>query len=258
MKKRVLSLPACLSLSIAALFAYTNAHADTVLGLYAGAQAWQMNTTGGFSDDGNNLDFNFSDKTKSSFYVALEHPIPLVPNVKLQRTNMDAQGDVVLSSQFVFGGELFTATTTAVTDVKLSATDVILYYELFDNDLVSFDVGINAKYLDGELFVVDKNDPTASGREEFSGVVPMLYSRLALGLPATGFGAYAEGSYLSFDDQTITDYQAGLTYSLMENLAIDLTFQLGYRAVQVELKDLDSIYSQLDFKGAFVGMDVHF
>lgn len=247
-----------ISLSLLGLLSSFSSQADTVLGLYAGAQAWNMETTGGFSDDGSNINFNFTDKTKSSVYVALEHPIPLIPNIKLQRTSMNTQGDVVVETSFTFGDELFTSNSTAVTDVKLSSTDAIFYYELFDNDLISFDVGINAKYIDGELFVIDKSDPTNTGREEFSGIVPMGYSRLAFGIPATGFGVYVEGSFLSFDDQTLSDYQAAVTYSLMENLAVDLTFQLGYRAVKVELDDLDSIYSDLEFKGVFAGLEVHF
>lgn len=247
-----------LAIGITGLLTCVNAQADTLLGIYAGAQGWNMETTGGFSDDGTNLDFNFDDKTQSSFYVALEHPIPLVPNIKLQRTSMDTDGMVSLSANFTFGDEIFTTSSTVLTDVSLTSTDAILYYELFDNDLLSFDVGINAKYLDGELFVVDSEDPTTSGREEFSGVVPMLYSRLAIGIPATGLGAYVEGSYLSFDDQTLTDYQAAVTYSLMENLAIDMTFQVGYRSVEVDLDDLDGIYSNLQFKGVFAGLEVHF
>lgn len=247
-----------ISIGMVSLFTCFSSQADMLLGLYAGAQGWNMESQGGFSNDGSNLDFNFKDKTKTNFYVALEHPIPLVPNIKLQRTNMDTSGNVLLNSTFEFGGEIFSAATPVLTDVKLTSTDTILYYELFDNDLLSFDVGVNAKYLDGELFVVDKEDPSNTGREEFSGIVPMLYSRVAFGIPTTGFGAFFEGSYLSFDDQQLTDYQAAITYSLMENLAIDVTLQLGYRSVKLELDDLDGIYSNLDFKGAFAGVEVHF
>lgn len=247
-----------LAIGMAGLITCFSSQADTLLGLYAGAQGWNMETTGGFSDDGSNIAFNFADKTKSSFYVALEHPIPLVPNIKLQRTAMDTAGDVLVSASFTFGDEIFTANSTALSDVKLTSTDAILYYEIFDNDLLSFDLGINAKYIDGELFVIDKNDPTNSGREAFSGVVPMAYSRIAIGIPATGLGAYVEGSFLSFDDQTLSDYQAAITYSLMENFAIDLTFQVGYRNVKLDLDDLDGIYSNLEFKGAFAGLEVHF
>ncbi|WP_340681140.1 TIGR04219 family outer membrane beta-barrel protein [Paraglaciecola sp.] len=248
-----------LAIGITTLLTCFSTQADTLLGLYAGAQGWNMETTGGFANDGANLvDFNFDDKTQSSFYVAFEHPIPLVPNIKIQRTGMDTNGEVSLPTQFKFGDIILPVDTAVLTDVKLTTTDFILYYELFDNDLISFDFGINAKYLDGELFVIDKNDPSTSGREEFSGVVPMAYSRLAIGMPLTGFGAYVEGSFLSFDDQTISDYQAAITYSLMDNLAIDMTFQLGYRSVEVDLEDLDGIYSNLEFKGVFAGLEVHF
>jgi outer membrane protein len=247
-----------LSLGLIFLGASFTSDADTLLGLYAGAQGWNMQTSGGFSSDGTNADFNFEDQTNSNLYVAFEHPLPLIPNIKVQRTIMDTLGETTLNSQYTFGGEIYAENTDVITDVQLTATDFILYYELFDNDLISFDVGINAKLLDGELLVTQKDDPSNSTREAFSGPVPMVYSRLAIGLPFTGFGAFVEGSFLSLDDHTLSDYQAALTYSLMENLAVDVTFQVGYRAVELELDDLDNIYSNLEFKGVYAGLEVHF
>jgi outer membrane protein len=253
MKKSLLSL--CVLSSIMA----TSAHADMLLGLYAGAQGWNMETSGSFADDANETNnFMFEDETKGSFYVAFEHPIPLVPNIKLQRTDLDTAGEVNLDANFEFGGELYTTNTDVLTDVELTSTDIILYYELFDNDLISFDVGINGKYLDGNLIVQDRDDLSFSSMEEFSGVVPMLYSRIQVGIPLTGFGAYIEGSFLSFDDQTLSDYQAAVTYSLLDNIAIDMTFQLGYRAMTLDLDDLDGIYTDLEFSGVFAGVEVHF
>ena len=244
-----------LSIGLLALCASFTSQADTLLGLYVGAQGWNMETSGGFSNDGSNADFNFEDQSNANLYVAFEHPIPLIPNVKVQRTAMDTQGDVILDDQFTFGDKIFAANGNAFTDVSLTSTDFILYYELFDNDLVSFDFGLNAKYIDGEFLAsVDAE----IGREEFSGAVPMIYSRLAVGVPLTGLGAFVEGSFLSIDDHTISDYQAAITYSLLENFAIDMTFQLGYRAVILELDDLDDIYSDLEFKGVYAGLEVHF
>ena len=217
-----------------------------------------MQTSGGFFENGNNGGFNFEDEAKTNFYVALEHPLPLLPNVKVQKTEMDTNGDVTLGTTFIFGGA---TSLDATANVQLTATDIILYYELFDNDLISFDFGINAKYIEGEFLVTDKIDPSQTGREDFSGPIPMLYSRLAVGLPFTGFGAYVEGSYLSFDDNKVSDYQAVITYSLLENLVLDLTFQVGYRAVTLELDYSDnnnSINSDLEFKGPFAGLEVHF
>ena len=252
MKKTVLSI------GMIVMGVSFTSQADTLLGLYAGAQGWNMQTAGGFSSDGTNANFNFEDKANSNLYVAFEHPLPLIPNIKVQRSIMDTLGEAKLNSTFTFGDEIYASDIDVITDVGLTATDFILYYELFDNDLISFDVGINAKYLDGKLVVTEKEDPSSSSSEAFSGPVPMLYSRLAIGVPFSGFGAFVEGSFLSIDDHTLSDYQAALTYSLMENLAVDVTFQMGYRAVELELDDLDNIYSNLEFKGVYAGLEVHF
>ena len=232
--------------------------ADTLFGLYAGAQNWNVQTSGGFSNNDDDANFNFYEQANSNLYVAFEHPVPFIPNVKLQRTVIDTNGEATLDTGFDFGGKTYASSSNLITDVELTVTDFILYYELFDNDLISFDLGLNAKYIDGELFVTDKGDESNSAREKFSGPIPMAYSRLALGLPLTGFGAFVEGSFLSIDDQTLSDYQAAVTYSLIENLAIDVTFQIGYRAITLELDDLDDIYADLEFKGFFAGLEVHF
>ncbi|WP_293748716.1 TIGR04219 family outer membrane beta-barrel protein [uncultured Paraglaciecola sp.] len=247
-----------LSIGMIVLGVSFTSQADTLLGLYAGAQGWNMQTSGGFSSDGTNANFNFEDKANSNLYVAFEHPLPLIPNIKVQRTIMNTMGETTLNSQYSFGDEIYAANTDLNTDVQLTATDFILYYELFDNDLISFDVGVNAKYIDGDLMVTEKEDSSSFSREEFSGPVPMVYSRLAIGIPFSGFGAFVEGSFLNIDDHTLSDYQAALTYSLMENLAVDVTFQVGYRAVELELDDLDDIYSNLEFKGVYAGLEVHF
>ncbi|MBL4630272.1 MAG: TIGR04219 family outer membrane beta-barrel protein [Paraglaciecola sp.] len=250
-----------LSIGLVALCTCFTSQADTLLGLYVGAQGWNMETTGGFSDDGDNGDFNFENEAKSNFYVAFEHPIPLIPNIKIQKTEMDTAGDVTLDTNFTFGDEIFPISSEVTTNVQLTTTDIILYYEFFDNDLISFDFGINAKYIEGEFLITDKTDPSKFELEDFSGPIPMLYSRLAFGVPFTGLGAFVEGSFLSIDDNTLLDYQAVITYSLIENLAIDVTFQVGYRAVTLELDysdDNNRIHSDLEFKGPFAGLEVHF
>lgn len=234
-----------------------SAQSDTIAGVYAGVQAWQTDTTGGFADSSSTANFNFDDETNTSFYVAVEHPLPFIPNIKVARTTLDNSGTTALDTSFTFDGELYTANSTVDTMIDLTATDFILYYELFDNDLVSFDLGINAKYIDGSLSVVDAASNT-QGTGEFSGVVPMAYSRLQLGLPFTGLAAYAEGSYLSFDDHELSDYQVAVAYSFIESLAVDMTLQVGYRKVTVDIEDLDDIYANMEFDGVFAGLEVHF
>lgn len=240
-----------------------NLHADTVLGVYLGAQGWNMETTGSFADNSTQAasaqiaDFSFDDQTQGSAYIALEHFVPFVPNVKLIRTQMDTDGITQLSGSFSFGGELYTAQSDVLTQVDLTTTDVILYYEIFDNDLISFDLGINGKVVDGDLLVAEQGSNRQS-MESFSGVIPMAYSRVEFGLPFSGLGAYAEGSFLSVGDHTVSDYQVALTYSFIESLALDMTLQVGYRDMSVDLDDLDDLSTDLSFKGAFAGIELDF
>ncbi|MEQ3653309.1 MAG: TIGR04219 family outer membrane beta-barrel protein, partial [Glaciecola sp.] len=241
-----------LGCAMLAAVATAPAQADTLLGAYVGAQGWNMGVEGGFANEESLTEFSYDDQTNSSLYVALEHPVPLIPNLKLVRTTMDTSGFTNLNSQFEFNGELYSANTDVSTDFEMSATDIILYYEILDNDLVSVDIGLNGKYLDGTI-VVSESESNRTATEEFSGVIPMAYAKAEVGLPFTGLGVYAEGSFLAIGDHSVSDIQAALTYSFVESLALDMTLQAGYRAVTVELDDIDDFYADLEFSGVFVG-----
>ena len=251
MKKRVIAA------ALGALCLAPATHADTLLGLYAGAQGWNTSTLGGFSETSNTADFDFDSSTNASLYVAFEHFVPLVPNVKVNYLQLDTDGVTNLNAEFTFEGTDYAANTSLLTDASIDSADLILYYEIFDNDLVSFDIGVNGKYIDGTFYVEDV-DSGESGEASFKGIIPMAYSRVEFGLPFTGLGVYAEGSYLSFDDHEVRDIQAALTYSFVENLAIDMTLQVGYRDITVDIEDLDDIYADLGFDGVFAGLEIHF
>lgn len=232
----------------------TSAQADTLLGLYLGGSIWNAETTGSFGEQGNSEStFDFEDEKNSSFFAALEHPIPLIPNLKLASTDLTTNGNGNVT--FDFGGESFNGDVT--TDIDLSYVDYTLYYEIFDNDLLSIDVGITGRDFDGEI-IVTENSSSDTGSLEVSGVVPMLYVSTVIGLPFTGFDVFAEGNLLSFDDHTLYDYQAGISYAVLDNIAVDFNINLGYRATKLELSDLDDLNTNLDFKGFFLGAVVHF
>ncbi|MCW8109622.1 TIGR04219 family outer membrane beta-barrel protein [Alteromonas ponticola] len=235
--------------------------ADTVAGLYVGGQGWQTDTSGSFADTNSLANFNFDDETNTAFYVAVEHPLPLIPNLKVNHTSLDSQGKTTLQSDFTFNGTTYLAETGVSTLSDITTTDFILYYELFDNDLVSFDVGLNGKYVDGMLTVspiAAEEESAVEGSREFSGVVPMVYSRVQVGLPFTGLAAYAEGSYLSIDDHKLSDFQVAVTYAFIDSLAVDMTVQVGYRRVNIDIEDLDNVYADLEYDGAFAGLEIHF
>ncbi|WP_283709439.1 TIGR04219 family outer membrane beta-barrel protein [Pseudoalteromonas prydzensis] len=249
----------CLAAALSMACLAPAAHADTLLGLYVGVDGWQSDNSGSFADNGNMQDFNFEDETFISYYAALEHPIPLVPNIKLKYTELELNGSTTLDGTFEFGDTSFTTDRPASTITDLSHIDYILYYEIFDNDLVSIDLGVNAKQFDGDIIVTGiSNGQETTETVDFSGFVPLVYGRAEVGLPLTGFSVFFEGSLLAIDDSKVQDYQAGIAWALLDNLAIDLDIKAGYRQMTLELDDIDDLYTDIDASGPFAGVQIHF
>ena len=64
-----------------------------ILGAHAGAYVWQQKWSGDVRANGDSLDverdLGYDDDSGSSFYVALEHPIIFIPELRLQRTELE-------------------------------------------------------------------------------------------------------------------------------------------------------------------------
>jgi outer membrane protein len=239
----------------------SSAQADTLLGVYIGGQIWANETSGSFGDSDDLSTFNLDDEKQGSVFIALEHPLPLIPNARISRTTLDTAGSTQLTTDFTFRDETYAAGTTVDASFDLTYTDYTLYYELFDNDLVSFDFGITGRDFDSDIVVSENVQTGVSGNSaklSASGIVPMLYAYTNIGLPFTGFNVYGEGNFLALDDNVIYDLQVGISYELIDNLAVDVNLTAGYRAVKLELDDLDDLSSELDFEGVFAGVVVHF
>ena len=238
----------------------TSAQADTLLGLYIGGQVWANQAEGSFAEgDVSQANFSFDNETQSSFFVALEHPIPLIPNIKIASTTLDTMGNTTLNTSFEFGGETYDASEQLDTVFDASYVDYTFYYEVFDNDLLTFDFGLTARDLDAQVNLTGEVGGTETTSDlEASGFVPLLYVNTIIGLPFTGFNVFAEANFISYDGSSFYDYQVGVSYELLDNLAVDLDLTLGYRALKLELNDIDNLYSDLNFDGVFAGAVVHF
>jgi outer membrane protein len=230
--------------------------ADTVLGLTMGVDAWDMDSSGSLADTGSlQEDFDHDSETPANFSFALEHPVPMFPNFRLRFTDLSSSGTNDIDSEFSFGGATYAVNTRLGTEFNLQSSDFVFYYELLDNDTVSFDLGLNGKYLDGD---VEASDGTTKTRESFKGMVPMLYGALEFGIPTTRFSVFGDFSLLSIGDHTLRDYQAGAAYTLVENMAVDFSVRGGYRRFDLELDDLDGIYADWAFDGLFLGIEADF
>lgn len=251
-------IKAMLSVVLGSAVIAGQASADTLLGVYVGSDGWRTDVTGSFGNSEPAPDFSFNSKTQGSYFIALEHPIPVLPNIRLAHNQLKAEGVSLIDGDFSFGGEDFSINTSVSNTVDLTNTDIVLYYEILDNSIVALDIGLNGKHIKGAASVVEQTQNGLQGEESVSQWLPLLYVNSKVGLPLTGLDVFAQGSYIGWSDSRMYDVQAGVAYEIIDSLAVDIRLKVGYRAVNLRLDDLDNLYSNLDFKGPFAGIELHF
>jgi len=252
-----LSSAALLSTSIIS----TSVQADAI-GVYIGGQVWNSNASGLVGDQNQLINLNLDTKQQGSFFIAVEHPLPFIPNFKVSSSTLDTKGLTTLAEDFTFGGTTFPSGSTATTDFKSDFIDYTAYYEVFDNDGVSFDFGLTVRDINADVTVVGATATTppvsSTGIVNASAYIPMVYVAANIGIPSTDFNLFGEANFLSISGQTLYDYQLGVSYELMDNLAVDVDLTLGYRDMKLELDNVDNLSTNLEFTGAFAGAVVHF
>ena len=223
-----------------------------ILGFTIGAGVWNETPEGGIfkvndpaAVDVKN-DLFWSEESQGYLYATLEHPVPLLPNVRLMYTQLDHSGSG--NAAFDFEGVSFSG--NVANDFTIDQTDLLLYYEVLDN-IVSLDLGLNVRVLDITYSVVDDGGRRTSG--SVSGPVPMLYGMVG-GSPWPGVLLSAEGNYMAISGSTISDFSAKIAYTT----DFFVGFEAGYRIQTIELDDVDDTNADLDFDGAFIGAYVKF
>lgn len=241
-----------LSLCTLAIAVSCHTHADTIFGIYAGAGAWQSEYTGNIGKPSTSTrDLGMDDNNNNFYYIAIEHPIPFLPNVKVQQNNITSKQSSVIENNLSIGNVIYPSGSTVATDFDLSYTDAALYYELLDNWL-TLDLGVTLRKYSGYL---QAESAGLSDKTNIDISLPLAYGRMQFDLPLTGFFAGFEGNYISYDGNDIADYSASIGYSF--DSALDLGIEVGYRASTTNI-DEDGVHTNLDIKGPYAAAIFHF
>ncbi len=243
---------------LAALLAPNLAAADA-LGVWVGADYWKYDIGGtvryksnNSSDDIDaNRDLGYDDSSLTSFYVTFDHFVPMLPNVRIRRTNIDDDANGRLTRSVTYGGITFNVNEAVSSRVQLDQTDVTLYYRILDN-VVSLDLGLNAKYLDIEATVSGAVSGTESAT--VSGWVPMIYAGVGADLPFTGLSATADVSAIGYQNNRFYDFNARVSYDTPWYVGVSA----GYRKLKLNLDDFDGSYADIEFDGPYAGAYLHF
>lgn len=244
---------------LAALCGSAAAHGDTVFGLYAGAGAWKQEYSGDVASSDEDFavdvesDLALDDERNNVFYLAIEHPVPVLPNLRASYTDISTTGRNVLNRTITFQDETFAVDEEVSSDVELTQAELIAYYELLDN-VVSLDLGVAARWVDGHVEVVSASG-AGSGRADFDGVLPLLYGRARVDLPLTGFWVGADATGLGYDGHQLLDLSAQVGWES----PIGLGAELGWRRFDLELDEIEDIDgADVEIEGPYAAVNFHF
>jgi len=239
-------------LCFAALSASFAAHADT-LSVSAGAGIWNTSPTGSFQKKGDPSDVNvkddlfWDDETQGYLFATLEHPVPIIPNVKVMITQIDQSGNG--DATFEFDGVPYTGNVN--NDFSIQTVDLIGYYEILDN-VVSLDIGLNIRSLKVD-YTISSTTTNTTTTDSMSQTIPMLYA-LVGGSPIPDLIISGELSYISYSGSTISDFTAKVAYTTSYFVGLEA----GYRKQQYTFDDVSDTDADMSFDGVFAGAYIKF
>lgn len=235
-------------LIVAGILHLSGATADFV-GINIGAGQWSPSLSGSFNSNngGTSIDLNddlgINDESQTSLVLTLEHPIPVLPNIRYQGFALDSTGSSTLDNDLNFNGETFNSGNQLRSNVDLSHNDIVLYYQLLDN-WIDLDLGVDLKHFDGEVEL----SGSTSTRVNVNETIPLLYLSARFDLPYSGFYIGANFNNLSLDDNTVEDSTLKLGYESNYGLG----FEGGIKTFSLELDDVDNLDTDLKYDGIFL------
>lgn len=240
--------------SIAALLCTSTSSADT-LGTEVGYAAWNTKLTGNIRKGSDSFDFEDelgygSHHTNGFLWAYVDHPVPLIPNLKIQATNFSDSGTGSIQTSKTFNGKTLNAGSLS-SSINFDQIDVIPYWRILDN-WVNLDLGLNLKIIDGDISMTDNTSTIAS--TDLTTILPMLYVKARFDMPFTGLSVETDVSYISLAGNHFSDVKAGVVYE--SSLGLGAT--AGYRLQNITLDDIDNTYGKMDIKGIYAGLFFHF
>ena len=221
-----------------------------IVGAGASVNYWDSELSGDAGTNGDIVDLdntlNLDSDTNANASVYFEHPVPVIPNIRLNYTLIEQSGQGTLSANF----DGISASADVQSDLDLEQLDLTLYYEVVDN-WANLDLGITARDIDGELLVQEVGGGQAS-QTEIDGVIPMGYLAARFDLPFTGVSVGGEGNFISYDGDSINDYSLYGQYEFAM-----LQVRAGYRQLAIDYED-DDDRLDVDIDGPFISAGVAF
>ena len=282
-----------------------NAFADFI-GVHASISSWQSTFSGKIAGTAKLAERNeygwgvpsfaergFEKNQQLFGYIAFEHPIPLLPNIRLGYSKIEDSGsspseinsrrydqiievndrDVIVSWDIAQNID---------TTLNIDALDLTLYYEILDN-WVNLDFGLTVRQMTGEFIESTYTEeippllvggscsaqnlnvassgrcivPPLSQTTDIDFVVPMLYGEVRFDLPLSGFFVGARGNAIAYSGNEVLDLEVETGYDF-DMTVMELGVAIGYRTSSLKADDLEGLYSDATLDGFYTSLKMHF
>ncbi len=249
-------------LIIAALTVFTSgvAQAD-FLRIEAGAGIWQSEPSGTVTDKASsssdipslNDDLGQQNENISYLWLNVKHPLPLLPNFRLEYTTPSFEGNTRKS--FTWAGNTYGI--NAYSKLELKQTDIVLYYNLLDNTFwATLDLGLDLKLVD---YSYELRNSSNTYSDSDSLAIPMLYARTRAQIPTTNIGLEADIKFISYGDTRLYDFRAKVDYTFDFVPVIQPAIELGYRTQKFKIDEgSEGTKTDFEFSGIYGGVMLRF
>ncbi|HEB93510.1 MAG TPA: TIGR04219 family outer membrane beta-barrel protein [Gammaproteobacteria bacterium] len=231
------------------------------LRIEAGAGLWQSEPSGTITDkaSGNSDTLNASDQLGyqeeniSYLWLNVKHPIPLLPNVRLEYVTPSFEGNTKKS--FTWAGDPYSINTNS--KLELQQTDIVLYYNLLDNTFwATLDLGLDLKLID---YSYELRNASNAYSDSASLPIPMLYARTRAQIPMTNIGLEADIKFIGYGDTQLYDFRAKVDYTFDYVPVIQPAIELGYRTQKFKIdEDGEDTKIDFEFSGIYGGVMLRF
>ncbi len=226
------------------------ANAD-ILGVGANVSYWDSDFSGEVVNKGSAVDIendlNMDSDSNANFTAYFEHPVPVLPNVRVNYTSISQSGSGKIGPEGF--DDIINADVNS--DLDLDQLDATFYYEVLDN-WVNLDLGLTARKFDGELVVRDTAVGGRVSTTTVDAVVPMGYLAARFDLPFTGVSVGADGNFVSYSGDSLHDVNV---YGQFEIAMLQL--RAGYREMAIDYED-DDDKLDVELSGPFASVGFTF
>ena len=237
----------------------------------------------------------FDEEQQLFGYIAFEHPVPLLPNVRLGFSKIEDSGTSLdyidtrrLDRGIINGEQIYTVLAQNVyTELNIDALDLTLYYEVLDN-WVNLDLGLTVRQMTGEFYETTFEEylpeselgntcanldfpsgvitpggprvceiPPLASTTDIDFIVPMLFAEVRFDLPLSGFFIGGRGHAIAYSSNKVLDLEVEAGY-MFDFTVMEFGAALGYRTSSLKADDLEGLYSDATLDGYYGSLKVHF